>query len=206
MSNPPLRISNPLLAFYAAIFDMKNENANLNHTIFNDFVNQHVTNGHRIRTISDLWINCRRVWNWLKERDFFHGDIWKRSECDFRLYLLYLAGNTDGIALVRDEIESIIERHHTTTQFGDWRDFSEAMLQEIREYLLTFRPPQPFDDVSSRLNQIPLHDDAVSDVPDDDRPYDQHDKENRSPVDLTPATDINHPRLSLLLTQLKQLL
>lgn len=172
-----------LLACYAAIFDLKK--GNVNETVWNDFVHQHMTGGHPIATVYLFYWHFGFVRDWFHERDFFYGDLYRKSECEIRLYCLYIAIQTLGAALVRENIEEIMQRYNNPTEI---RQFSDTMLQEILDYLNAYRPRGAFDDLNSFYNTLPMpvHDEPIGDNEDVD-------KENRRPAATTSTVRAGGP-------------
>ena len=182
-----------LLACYAAIFGLKE--GNVNETVWNDFVHKHMTGGHPIATVYLFYWHFGFVRGWFDERDFFHGDLYRKTECELRLCSLYIAIRDSGPAEVREKIEVIMERYNNPTVL---QQFSDAMLQEILDYLKAYRPSHPFQELSSFYNTLPM---PVRDEPiDDDENTENTDKENRRPsVTISPDRNAN---LQSLLHQL----
>ena len=179
-----------LLACYAAIFDLKD--GNVNETVWNDFVHQHMTGGQPIITVHLFYWNFDFIRGWFNERDFFHGDLYRKTECELRLGSLYIAIRDSGPAEVRENIEEIMERYNNPTVI---QQFSDAMLQEILDYLKAYRPLHPFQELNSFYNTLPM---PVRDEPIDDD--ENVDKENRRPSAIT--SPVRNANLQSLLHQL----
>ena len=165
-------LTTPLLACYAAIFDLKDQN--VDRTQWNMFVNAHFTNGQTTFSINDFYWNFHSVSRWFRDRHFFPRDNlnFKRSECEVRLFCLFKANDEWGPALVRDMIEEIVAICPGATEI---EDFSDTMLQVIRDFLIRWRPEEPFSDLASFYNTMPIfHDPPTHD-------HDDNDKENRRP-------------------------
>ena len=106
-----------LLACYAAIFGLKG--GGVNETVWNDFVHQHMTGGQPIATVYLFYWHFGFVRGWFNERDFFHGDLYRKSECELRLHCLYVAIQHSGAAEVREKIEEIMERYNNPTEIRE---------------------------------------------------------------------------------------